>query len=95
MFLLFFNKGFVFRVELRYMPDSYTGTVRSTEPGFCGDEAPIFHMFAQSIGIEVKEQKETYTITKYSDKYIMRLTVADHITDITWDLRGGPSSANF
>src|SRR5262249_3108228 len=37
-FLLFFNRGFVFKVELRYMPDSYYASMKSDDPASCADE---------------------------------------------------------
>jgi hypothetical protein len=49
MFIVYFNKGFVFKVELRYMPDSFTGIVQSSDPRFCPDETPIFKMIANKL----------------------------------------------
>ena len=50
MFLMFFNRGFVFKVELRYISDSFGATAKSDDPKFCADEIPIFNMIAKKLG---------------------------------------------
>jgi hypothetical protein len=95
MFLMFFNRGFVFKVELRYMPDSFTGTVKSDIPSFCADESPIFKMIARKLGGTVIVRQGSYEVARYNSKYVMTLVTGEHITDLSWNLRGGPSLPNF
>jgi hypothetical protein len=97
MFLMFFNRGFVFKVELRYLPDTYTGVVKPSDPKFCVDETPIFTMIAGILGGGITAKLDHEELMRYTEKYIMRMATGtgEHNTDLTWDLRGGPSSPNF
>jgi|SRR5215471_12339697 len=97
MFLLFFNRGFVFKIELRYLPDTYTGTVKPTDPKFCLDETPIFAMIAKKLGGTVIAKGDHEELTQYNDKYVMSLTTGTgvHDANLSWALRGGPSSPNL
>jgi hypothetical protein len=97
MFLMFFNRGFVFKAELRYIPDTYTGTVNSADPRFCPDETPIFTMITRILGGVINVNADHKELTRYTENYIMRVTTGtgEHNTDLSWDLRGGPSSPNF
>ena len=67
------------------------------DPGLCDDETPIFRMIARKLGGYVAVRKDYYEMTQYTTEYIMRLTsaIGERNTDLTWDLRGGPSSPNF
>jgi hypothetical protein len=95
MFLLFFNTGFVFKVELRYIPDSFTGAIHSDDPRFCADESPIFKMIAKKLGGTVLNRQRSYELTQYTSKYVMKLGAGERNTDLSWDLRGGPSLTKF
>jgi hypothetical protein len=95
MFLLFFNRGFVFRVELRYIPDTFRGTISPSDPAFCADETPIFNMFAGQLGRTIIDRPGSREVTKYTTKYLMKLSAGGRMTDLAWDLRGGPSLRNF
>jgi hypothetical protein len=92
MFLLFFNRGYVFKVELRYIPDTFTGTVAPNAPGFCADEKPIFDMIAKELGLRIIEQKDgVYKVMHYTSLSLMTLSTGGGVTDWSCDLRGGPS----
>jgi hypothetical protein len=97
MFLMFFNRGFVLKVELRYLPDTYTGVVNSADPRFCADETPIFTMIARILGGVISAKPDHEELMRYTEKYIMRVATGtgEHNADLSWDLRGGPSSPNF
>jgi hypothetical protein len=95
MFLLFFNKGFVFKVELRLIPDSFTGAVKSTDPKYCADETPVFRMIARRLGGTIVARESASEVTKYTSKYVMTLGTGGRVTDLSWNLRGAPSSPNF
>jgi hypothetical protein len=95
MFLMFFNRGFVFRIEFRYVPDSFTGTVKSDEPGFCADETPIFNMISKKLGGTVVVRQGVHELTQYTNQYLVKLSTDGHYADLSWDLRGGPSLPNF
>ncbi|MGY4282640.1 hypothetical protein ACVWXO_001860 [Bradyrhizobium sp. LM2.7] len=95
MFLLFFNRGFVFKVELRFMPDSYAGKVRSDDPGYCADEAPIFLMIAKKLGGTIVSRDNSEELVRFTDKSIMVLGTGGGITDLSWTLRGSPGSPAF
>jgi hypothetical protein len=90
-FLLFFNRGFVFRVELRFVSDSFEGQIESNDPTFCGDETPIFAAIAKKLGGSVTPARGRHEIKRYTDTYVMTLWTGDHNTVWSWDLRGGPS----
>jgi hypothetical protein len=98
-FLLFFNRGFVFKVELRYVPDSYYASIKPDDPAFCADETPIFKMIAKKLGgtviVTERAYVGTYEVRRSTSKYVMTLATGEGGTDLTWDLRGGPSSPNF
>jgi hypothetical protein len=92
MFLLFFNKGFIFRAELRYLPDSFTGAINYDQPESCADEAPIFRMIAKKLGGSVIVRQGSHELTQYTSKYVLKLgtsSVRDAV--LFWELRGGPS----
>jgi hypothetical protein len=95
MFLLFFNRGFVFKVELRYMPDSYSGSIRSDDSSYCADETPIFRMIAKKIGGTVVRRGNSEELVRYTSNSIMILGAGAGIADLSWNLRGGPSSRGF
>ena len=95
MFLLFFNRGYVFKVELRYIPDSFTGTINSDDTRFCSDETPVFKMIARKLGGSVILRQGSYELTQYTNKYFMKLGTGERTTDLSWDLRGGPSLPKF
>jgi hypothetical protein len=96
MFLLFFNRGFVFRVQLRYIPDSFAGTVEHSDPGYCADEFPIFKMIARKLGGTVVARQGSYEVKQYTSKYVMTLAVTgEHATTLSWDLRGAPCFQSF
>jgi hypothetical protein len=90
MFIIYFNKGFVFKVELRYMPDSYTGLIKSTDPRICLDETPIFTMIANKLGGTKISHPGYDEVTQYKSTYITTLSTRGHNADLSWDLRGGP-----
>jgi hypothetical protein len=94
-FLLFFNRGFIFQVELRMMPDSYSGALGGRPPIFCGDETPVFKMLAKQLGGSVLPQGSSSVLIRQTDKYFMTLGTGDGKTDLIWRLRGGPSSPKF
>ena len=48
MLIIFFNAGYVFRVELRYVPDFFIGGGSRNDS--CEDETTIFDIFAAKIG---------------------------------------------
>jgi hypothetical protein len=92
MFLLFFNKGFVFRAELRYLPNSFAGAINSDHPEFCADEAPIFRMIAKKLGGSVIVRHGSHELTQYTSKYVLKLgTTSVRDAVLFWELRGGPS----
>jgi|SRR6516162_8105557 len=93
--LLFFNRGYVFKVELRYIPDSFAGVIKSDDPRFCSDETPIFQMIARKLGGSVILRQGSYELMQYTNKYLMKLGTAERATDLSWDLRGGPSLPKF
>lgn len=95
MFLLFFNRGFVFKVELRYMPDSYSGSIRSDDPSYCADETPIFRMIAKKTGGTVVRRGNSEELIRYTRDSVMILGAGAGIADLSWNLRGGPSSRGF
>jgi hypothetical protein len=95
MYLMFFNKGFVFKVEIRLIPDSFTGSVKSDDPKYCADESPVFKMIARKLGGTVLARGNSYELTKYTTKYVLSLATGGGVTDLSWNLRGGPSSQNF
>jgi hypothetical protein len=95
MFLMFFNRGVVFRVELRFIPDSFGGSVSSADPQYCADEAPIFRMLARKFGGTAINRGSSYELTRITEKYVMTLSTGGGVTSASWDLRGGPSSQNF
>jgi hypothetical protein len=96
MFLMFFNKGFVFKVELRYISDTFQGVVKPDDPGFCADHTPIFEKMAAKLGGTVIENRGDREIKQYFDTYVVTLvTGRSGIVGISWDLRGGPSLRNF
>jgi hypothetical protein len=92
MFLLFFNRGFVFKVELRYLPDSFRGAISSDDPEFCADEAPIFRMIAKKLGGSGIVRQGSHELTQYTTKYVLKLgTSVNAAAGLSWELRGGPS----
>jgi hypothetical protein len=95
MFLLFFNRGFVFKVELRFIPDSFTGSVASTAQQYCFDETPLFWMLARKFGGTTIARGSSYDLTKITGKYVRTLSTGGRVTVATWNLRGGPSSHDF
>jgi hypothetical protein len=95
MFLLFFNRGYVFKVELRYIPDSFTGVMKSNDPKFCADETAIFNMIARKLGGSIITRPGSYELTQYTSAYVMKLATGGRTTDLSWDLRGGPSLQKF
>jgi hypothetical protein len=95
MFLMFFNRGVVFKVELRYIPDSFGGSVSSADPQYCADETPIFRMLAGKFGGTVIDRGSSHELIKITEKYVMTLSTGGGVTGASWDLRGGPSSPNF
>ena len=95
MFLLFFNRGFVFKIELMYLPDSFTGALNSDDPEFCADEAPIFRMIAKKLGGSIIERKGSHELTQYTSKYILKLGTGGRDAVLSWELRGGPSVPKF
>jgi hypothetical protein len=95
MFLMFFNRGFVFRVELRLLPDSFAGSVKTDDPKYCADETSVFRMIARKLGGTIVERGNSYELTRYTNKYVMTLGTGERTTDMSWNLRGGPSSPNF
>ncbi|MET4630910.1 hypothetical protein ABIB83_007970 [Bradyrhizobium sp. I1.8.5] len=95
MFLLFFNRGFVFKVELRFIPDSFTGSVASTAQQYCFDETPLFWMLARKFGGTPIARGSSFELTKITGKYVRTLSTGGRVTDVSWNLRGGPSSRDF
>jgi hypothetical protein len=89
MFLMFFNRGFVFKVELRYIPDSFTGAINADDPRFCADETPIFEMLAKKLNGTVISRQGSRELVQYTSKFIMKLGTGERTTDLSWDLRGG------
>jgi hypothetical protein len=94
-FLIFFNRGFVFRVELRFLPDSFTGSINSNSPQHCADETPVFRMIAKALGGKVTVRDNSYELVRYSNNYLMILNAGGGNASLNWHLRGGPSSQNF
>ncbi|MER9018978.1 hypothetical protein [Mesorhizobium sp. M0898] len=95
MFILFFNHGFVFKVELRFVSDSFAGQIDSHNASFCGNEIPIFDNIAKELGDSVIKENGSREIKRYTDNYVMTLSADDNGADLSWDLRGGPSLPNF
>jgi hypothetical protein len=64
---------------------------------FCADETPIFTMIARILGGGISAKLDHEELTEYTEKYVMRATTGtgEHNADLSWDLRGGPSSPNF
>jgi hypothetical protein len=95
MFLIFFNRGFVFSVELRLLPDSFAGSIKIDDPKYCADETPVFRMIARKLGGTIIARGNSYELTRYTSKYVMTLGTGEQTTGLSWNLRGGPSSPNF
>ncbi len=95
MFLMFFNRGFVFSVELRLLPDSFAGSVKPDDPKYCADETPVFRMIARKLGGTIIARGNSYELTRYTSKYVMTLGTGERTTGLSWNLRGGPSLPNF
>lgn len=95
MFILFFNRGFVFKVELRFVADTFAGVIKSNDPAFCGDETPIFTAIAKKLGGSSTQTHDEYVIKRYTNTYVETLSTGGGNTDWSWDLRGGPSLPNF
>ena len=91
-FLIFFNKGFVFRVEFRYLPDTFAGRVDSNRPQHCADLAPIFTMIAKELGGSVIVRDNFYELVRFTDKYLMISNAGGGNASLNWYLRGGPRS---
>ena len=91
MFLLFFNRGFVFKVEFRYIADSFTGSVRSDDPGFCADETPLFTMMSRKLRADINVRLDSRELIHYAATYVMKLRLEGYNTDLSWELRGGPT----
>jgi hypothetical protein len=95
MFLLFFNRGFVFKAELRYLPDSYSGSISPDDPHYCADETPIFQMIAKELGGTVVRRGNSEELVRYTSNSVMVLGAGGGMAGLSWNLRGGPSSRGF
>jgi hypothetical protein len=93
--LIFFNRGFVFRVELRFLPDSFAGSINSNNPQHCADQTPVFRMIAKKLGGQVMVRANTYELVRYTNNFLMILNAGGGNASLNWHLRGGPSSQNF
>jgi hypothetical protein len=95
MFLISFNRGYVFRVELRFLPDQFSGSISKADPNFCGDETSLFNMLATKMGGTVLEEGNYRLIKQEKPTYLLRLAIdRSTATDLSWTLRGAPCIPN-
>jgi hypothetical protein len=90
MFLLFFNRGYVFKIELRYIPDTFTGTIKPGEKSFCGDETPIFEILSKQLGGSITFNNGQRELVHAERTYTLIMTTSGGATVIYWKLKGGP-----
>jgi hypothetical protein len=90
MFLLYFNRGYVFKIELRYLPDTYRGTVSARAPGFCGDETPLFEILSKQFGGAVIVNHGQRELVHPESTYTIVLTTVRGNTHLSWNLKDGP-----
>lgn len=94
LFLLFFNRGTVFRVELRLVPDSFTGRLVESELA-CEDHSPVFNAIARRVGGSAADVGERKRLVDITEEYRMELILDDGVVNWVWDLRGGPSLPRY
>ncbi len=91
MFILYFNRGFVFKVELRFVADTFAGVVSADSSAFCESEKPLFDRFAAAVGGPIVKREDEFEIRLEKRDYIQRLSTNGRDVDLSWELRGGPT----
>ena len=90
--VLFFNHGYLFRIELRFMSSK---SYPSYAP-ICYDHTPIFESIAQKIdGVEETAPDGGRVIAKLEGDTITILHTKDGTTELDWILRGGPGGIPY
>jgi hypothetical protein len=90
LFIIFFNRGYVFKVELRYVSDDFKGVV---DPNFgtpCTNQRPIFDSFAAKIGGSPIQRGNALEITEIRNGYVQVLSTEPENADLSWTILGAP-----
>ncbi|MBY5883994.1 hypothetical protein HFN46_33355 [Rhizobium leguminosarum] len=91
MFILYFNRGFVFKVELRFVADTFAGVVPADNAAYCESEKPLFDLVAAVVGGPIVKREDELEIPLEKEDYIQRLSTNGRDADLSWELRGGPT----
>jgi hypothetical protein len=62
MFILYFNRGFVFKVELRFVADTFAGVVPANHSDYCESERPLFDLRAAAVGGPIVKREDEFEI---------------------------------
>ncbi|MBY5698012.1 hypothetical protein [Rhizobium leguminosarum] len=91
MFILYFNRGFVFKVELRFVADTFAGVVPADNAAYCESEKPLFDLVAAAVGGPIVKREDELEIRLETEDYIQRLSTNGSDANLSWELRGGPT----
>jgi hypothetical protein len=96
MLAVYFNHGYVFRIEMRFLPDTFFGVTKAMDANACLDETPLFNLIAKQLGGEIVREGVTLVLKQTKDTYLVELHTEEgrRTATLSWTLRGGPCTAN-
>lgn len=86
---LFFNHGFLFRIEYRFINDDYFSNP-SNDRKKCIDTAPIFDALSRQLQGKITEDRGRKSMMYFDSKTKMTLDGSSFATSLFWTIRGAP-----
>ncbi|MES0133594.1 hypothetical protein NKJ88_01325 [Mesorhizobium sp. M0016] len=92
LFVIFFNRGYVFKVELRFVSDDFLGDSENDTKQYCFDEKPLFDVLHNETGGSLVAKDGGNEVIERTNKYVRILTTDFHSADLSWALLGAPGA---